>query len=73
MEENEKKTKRPDRATKFQERTTHDETVVKCSLLKLIRGDGDTKKKSHNSILNRIESFSKNINQGSIILSGLII
>ena len=72
MEENEKKTKRPDRATKFQERVTHDETVVKCCLLKLIRGDGDTKKKIRNAILNRIESFSKNINQGSIILSGLI-
>ena len=70
--ENNVKRKRPDVAAKQLLRKTHQETVVKSSLLNYLKGENEFKTAFISAIKNRVLSYSKRINMASLALADII-
>ena len=64
--------KRPDMVSKLKSRKTQQETVVKSSLLKYVKGTLEFKTSFIKSIQSRVLAYSKRINMASLALTHLI-
>lgn len=64
--------KRPDVAAKQLLRKTHQETVVKSTLLNYLKGENEFKTAFISAIKNRVLSYSKRINMASLALADII-
>lgn len=78
MTANEKETqqpkvrKRPDRSARNQEAKDSDHTIVKCCLLKRLRGDEETRRSLRSAITDRVTAFSQRARCAGLALQHII-
>ncbi len=64
--------KRPDRSVRNQEAKNSDQTIVKCCLLKRLRGDDEVKLRARAAITNRVTAFSQRARCAGIALQHIL-